>query len=311
MLVTRCPHCQTRFRVTPSQLELREGMVRCGACREVFNGRDQLENNADYAAEYASDTSADHRTVYTEAALLTTNEDIDGRMTLVDFGSLRAARPGPPASTMQNELDELSKAISDLQSKPWETTQEAELTSEPPPMVATPTPLFVEEARKREQSANSWKWLLWLGIPLLLIALLVQLSYFYRAEISARSPEAGRYLRAICSRVGCQVRLPQHIDLISLESSQLQPVPDHPGQYTLTALIRNQAETVQAWPSIDLQLKTDVGQILVRKVFSPLNYLSPAEVKKGIAARAEQEIQIIFEISGELPGGFSTILFYQ
>jgi len=49
----------------------------------------------------------------------------------------------------------------------------------------------------------------------------------------------------------------------------------------------------------------------VRKVFSPLNYLSPAEVKKGLAARAEQEIQINFEISGELPGGFSTILFYQ
>lgn len=308
MLVSRCPHCQTRFRVTPSQLELREGMVRCGACREVFNGRDQLENGDDYA----TDIIADHRTVFSEAAEPTTSEDIDGRMTLVDFGSLRATRPGsPPPSTMQNELDELSKAISDLQSKPWGATQEAELTSEPPPMVATPTPLFVEEARKREQSANSWKWLLWLGIPLLLIALLVQLTYFYRAEISARSPEAGRYLRAICSRVGCQVRLPEHIDLISLESSQLQPVPDHPGQYTLTALIRNQAETVQAWPSIDLQLKTDVGQILVRKVFSPLNYLSPAEVKKGIAARAEQEIQINFEISGELPGGFSTILFYQ
>lgn len=306
MLVTRCPHCQTRFRVTPSQLELREGMVRCGACREIFNGRDQLENSADDA----TDIRADHNAVYTEAAAPTTNEDIDGRMTLVDFGSLRATRPSPP-STMQNELDELSKAISDLQSKPWSSSQEAELASEPPPMVASPTPLFVEEARRREQSANSWKWLLWLGIPLLLIALLVQLAYFYRAEISARSPEAGRYLRAICSRLGCQVRLPEHIDLISLESSQIQPVPDHPGQYTLTALIRNQAETVQAWPSIDLQLKTDVGQILVRKVFSPLNYLSPAEVKKGIAARAEQEIQINFELSGELPGGFSTILFYQ
>ena len=278
-------------------------MVRCGACRELFNGHEQLESSAD--------PSAGHSTVYTEVTETTTTEDIDGSMTLVDFGSLRAAKPSPP-STMQHELDALSKAITGLQSKPWETTQEAELTSEPPPMVATtPTPLFVEEARKREQSANSWKWLLWLGIPFLFIALLLQLSYFFRAEIAARSPEAGRYLRAICTRVGCQVRLPEHIDLISLESSQLQPVSDHPGQFVLTALIRNQANTVQAWPSIELQLKTGVGQILVRKVFSPINYLNPNEVKKGIAASAEQEIQINFELSGEFPGGFSASLFYQ
>jgi hypothetical protein len=88
-------------------------------------------------------------------------------------------------------------------------------------------------------------------------------------------------------------------------------VQDHPGQFTLTALIRNQSDSVQAWPSLDLQLKTDVGQVLVRKVFNPLNYLSAIDVKKGIAAHAEQEIQINFELSGESPGGFSIDLFYQ
>jgi hypothetical protein len=67
---------------------------------------------------------------------------------------------------------------------------------------------------------------------------------------------------------------------------------------------------VQAWPSLELQLKTDVGQILVRKVFTPLNYLNTNEVKKGFAAHAEQEIQISFDLSSESPGGFSVILFY-
>ena len=295
MLATRCPHCQTRFRVTPTQLELREGMVRCGACRELFNGSEHLLHGAE--------------DMPLEETLST--EDLEGRMTLVDFGSLRANQNQPtPPSNMQDELDALSKAISDLQSKPWSAPEEAELSTEAPPMMATPTPSFVEEARKREQSANTWKWVLWLGIPFLLVALLVQLGYFYRAEIAVRSPEAGRYVRALCSRVGCQVRLPEHIDLISLESSQLQPVTDHPGQFTLTALIRNQADTVQAWPSLDLELKTDVGQVLVRKVFNPLNYLRAAEIKKGFAAHAEQEIQISFELSGESPGGFSVILFY-
>jgi predicted Zn finger-like uncharacterized protein len=41
-LFTRCPGCKTVFRVTEAQLELRAGQVRCGHCRTVFNGRDEL-----------------------------------------------------------------------------------------------------------------------------------------------------------------------------------------------------------------------------------------------------------------------------
>jgi predicted Zn finger-like uncharacterized protein len=41
-LATQCPHCQTTFLVTHEQLALREGLVRCGACKEVFNGQEQL-----------------------------------------------------------------------------------------------------------------------------------------------------------------------------------------------------------------------------------------------------------------------------
>src|SRR4051812_11832569 len=39
---TRCPGCSTIFRVTPQQLALREGQVRCGHCRTVFDGNAQL-----------------------------------------------------------------------------------------------------------------------------------------------------------------------------------------------------------------------------------------------------------------------------
>lgn len=41
---TRCPHCQTRFRVTTEQLKLRQGQVRCGACRAVFDALDSLSD---------------------------------------------------------------------------------------------------------------------------------------------------------------------------------------------------------------------------------------------------------------------------
>ena len=35
---TRCPACRTVFRVTQAQLDLRNGQVRCGHCRTVFDG---------------------------------------------------------------------------------------------------------------------------------------------------------------------------------------------------------------------------------------------------------------------------------
>jgi predicted Zn finger-like uncharacterized protein len=41
-LATRCPHCQTTFRVAADQLKLRGGIVRCGACQRIFDGNAHL-----------------------------------------------------------------------------------------------------------------------------------------------------------------------------------------------------------------------------------------------------------------------------
>lgn len=47
MMLTRCPYCSTTFRVTPEQLKIRQGQVRCGQCRRVFDGlRGLAENEA-------------------------------------------------------------------------------------------------------------------------------------------------------------------------------------------------------------------------------------------------------------------------
>jgi predicted Zn finger-like uncharacterized protein len=46
-LVTECPSCHTRFRVTEAQLSLAGGRVRCGACLMVFTGTDYLVFDAD------------------------------------------------------------------------------------------------------------------------------------------------------------------------------------------------------------------------------------------------------------------------
>ncbi|AWU98297.1 hypothetical protein DM992_00990 [Burkholderia sp. JP2-270] len=42
LLATRCPHCETVFRLQQEQLSLHEGLVRCGHCHEVFNASESL-----------------------------------------------------------------------------------------------------------------------------------------------------------------------------------------------------------------------------------------------------------------------------
>ena len=42
LLATRCPHCETVFRLQQEQLSLHQGLVRCGHCHEVFNAAESL-----------------------------------------------------------------------------------------------------------------------------------------------------------------------------------------------------------------------------------------------------------------------------
>ena len=41
-MVTRCPNCSTSFRITPEQLQVAKGAVRCGSCLHIFKALDQL-----------------------------------------------------------------------------------------------------------------------------------------------------------------------------------------------------------------------------------------------------------------------------
>lgn len=55
---TRCPHCQTAFKVVRDQLLLREGWVRCGHCGEPFNALDHLIDLSPPAAQPAPEPQA-------------------------------------------------------------------------------------------------------------------------------------------------------------------------------------------------------------------------------------------------------------
>jgi len=59
-LATRCPHCHTTFRVAHDQLKLRAGLVRCGSCKEIFNGIEHLLPQQAAGTTPAPATAQDH-----------------------------------------------------------------------------------------------------------------------------------------------------------------------------------------------------------------------------------------------------------
>ena len=316
-LATQCPHCSTQFRVTLAQLELRDGKVRCGTCREVFNGIDTV---FEYTGEPSAAPSADSET-----------QDFSNRMTLFDIGTPGSTKNAAGGSNMQEELDALSRAISDLQSKPWapsSTTERTDFAEEPPASSGIAStveepPGFVKEARQQERSARGRGVMLWLGIPLLLLALAAQLSWMFRNEIAAHSPQAGKLLRAACARLHCEIKLPLNLEQLSLSASRLEQAPpaesvnsaaangsDGAMPMTLIALLQNTSDTAQTWPALEVTLRDSDGTLLVRKIFLPNTYVTPNELPEGMPARSEREIRLPLALTGEPPAGFAVSIFY-
>ncbi len=58
-LVTQCPNCTTRFKVTEGQLQVAGGRVRCGACLTVFEGTAHLHVDGEPIAPSGSSQEVD------------------------------------------------------------------------------------------------------------------------------------------------------------------------------------------------------------------------------------------------------------
>jgi predicted Zn finger-like uncharacterized protein len=60
---TRCPQCQTMFRITAAQLKARDGRVRCGRCQHVFPADQHLISKPVKTAAKAAPPATRKRTV--------------------------------------------------------------------------------------------------------------------------------------------------------------------------------------------------------------------------------------------------------
>jgi predicted Zn finger-like uncharacterized protein len=277
---TRCPGCKTIFRVTSQQLAIRDGQVRCGHCRTVFDGELALVSLAPRAR------GADDEPQLSEAEL------------------------GPPTVTLRNAQALALPDAADDRREPGVGTavEEEDVSPAIDPELAYASRFAASEERKRFRLPG---WVYGLLIPVLVVTFAAQALFHFRDAIAAHWPQTKPALFAVCALADCQLKPLQDIAGLSIEASDLQADPAHKGLLILAATIRNRAAHALAYPHLELTLSNAQDQVVVRRAFAPGEYLSgAADLDGGIAGNAELAVKLFIDASTTSQAGYQVYLFY-
>lgn len=155
-----------------------------------------------------------------------------------------------------------------------------------------------------------------IGCVLLGILLGLQLLIAGRHSLSANFPGLAPTIEFVASAAGLSVEPPLSINGLTIESFELQAAST-PSIYAVSATLKNSANFVVRWPAIELVLTDSTGQVLLKKVLSPNQYLTAASnsqltvtERAGFKANGEFPLKLALEVSDMNPSGFSASLFY-
>ncbi|HXN14734.1 MAG TPA: DUF3426 domain-containing protein, partial [Usitatibacter sp.] len=261
MLITACSHCHARFRVTPLQLNQKQGQVRCGRCRNVFNGFESLERYPDddtgsrlLAAREAAEKGS-HPLDAIEPLPLEELPDIEAPEALMSS----APASLPPSAPARHPASEEPGPVS----TPPRTSRSAESKPLPeePWVVAPPS-----------GPSRAWAF----GVALLALVLAGELVFAFRSPVAQRHPVVRPWLESVCASVGCAIAWARDETLLKLEDSELVEVPGKLNEIALGARIRNLASVAQEYPHLELSLTDLTGQVAARRVIRPMDYLGRA-----------------------------------
>ncbi len=295
-IITKCPSCGTTFRVTPQQLQVQHGMVRCGRCASVFDGFKTLATLSNVAQPEMAPSRAPHGDPPAAVAITTPPPE---EIRIEPAHEVFAALPPQDAPAAPPPQESAPVVLPDDVA-----------TLEPVPMVqsaaSTPEPLPVAPAAMMQppprRHTGGWAF----GVLLLLAGLAAQGAYLYRSELAASVPEARPYLMKMCDLLRCTVALPQRPRQISIEASDLQATdPAHPGVIALTATLRNQSTLELGYPALDVVLTNTKEHTVARRIFLPVDYIAAGkDPRAGIAPNAEVTVRLDLDTGDLGAAGF-------
>lgn len=230
-----------------------------------------------------------------------------------------AIAPTPSQAERFNELEEVDEeALVHLSSAGLAEAQSARahahLLGEPPADAEADTaeaeePGFIKRDRRRQKFGKAATVAMSLGSLLLVAGLAAQGLTTFRNQIAAALPPLKPALTAACNALGCKIELPAQIDDLGIEQGELQTLSDT--TFSFTTQLRNQGSTAQAWPHIELVLDDASDKAVLRRVFTPREYLGPdVALDKGFAPHTEQSVKLYFELSQLKASGYHIAVFY-
>jgi len=151
----------------------------------------------------------------------------------------------------------------------------------------------------------------WIASAIATLALALQVAYYHRTDVGLLLPEVKPLIYQFCMEVGCEVPLPRRVELLGIESSDLQADSSNPNVMVLTATLRNRAGFIQAFPALELSLTNAQDQTVGRRVLTPRDYVPRGvQTDSGFAAASDLQIRVYIEAAALLPSGYRLYLFY-
>jgi predicted Zn finger-like uncharacterized protein len=289
---TLCPHCDTRFKIGGAQLEAHQGLVRCGQCLQTFDARVNFISDIQHPQlELPMLDMTVHEPVESDAHGSQSEVPENVVTTEGHHNSLDFSIPVPAIEPSEEKTQNI-----------WDA-DDREMT------LAEQVEVVADEASYSPRKNRTWLWGLSSGV--MLLVLLGQAAYFFRADIAARLPVMKPALVKYCELLGCKVSLPQKNDLMSIESSSLEADPNNAAQITLNALLRNRATYPLAFPNLELTLNDRQDKPVARRVIKPADYLPPSETEQtGLLANHELNLKLPLDTTDLNPNGYRLVVFY-
>lgn len=361
---TRCPRCQTIFRITPEQLRARAGKVRCGHCQSVFNALETLIEEPAVIPPAVDIPAPPPEIPKAEPAAVIAPIPAPEPEPVREAEPEPAFEPAPEPPTAPDPEPESAPAPV-LEPAPEPAPEppaapEPEFAPEPEPPaeavegiaaaepVAAVKPAAADEPPRDEtpeettQAAreaglvaarelaetpgyNRWsagtlasnplagleaehpraKWPFVLASLILLVALLAQLAYYYRTELTQRLPS----LADVYTSLDIDVPLPRQVELVSIETSDLQS-DNARGLLVLQATLKNRANYAQAWPALELALTDTHDAVVARRVLAAADYLPPKVDPTAFPANSETGLRLWIETKDVAAAGYRLYVFY-
>ncbi len=327
--ITSCPACETQFLLTKDDLKAHRGKVQCGQCHQVFNAKNRLIEVSDDVHSVDEYTAAEHTEDFEENTISTEMADFEIETPTEQLEPSHTADERPISAAL-NEVLETVPNLADLSTQNEADNQELDgsytvnqaitqqsadfIAEEDVDIDAVRAPIFIDDItadpkfQLTKPKRNIW---LILAVVLLLIVAILQSIYFLRSTIAVNYPQLKPHLEEACRHLNCSVNLPQHLDLLTIDDSDMQESDDYHDVINFSSLLINNARHAQAYPNIELTLTDTDDKPVLRKLVPPQDYLdSNVNIADGMSANEEVRINLAINVQNLSVAGYRVLLTY-